>query len=270
MNSAWSRSADVQDVRSYPQWLQALLAALRPLEERIARHELFLEMREARLRAGAARNFLLRVWPVIEQFPQYMGRNLAKLHFGQPGHALARSFLTRNIRVEQHHAEYWSEWAAALGVERVRLLQGSESAASAALSHWCWFICDRGSLAEAMAATNYAIEGVTGQWAHLVCSSQRYALSLPEAHRKSGMRWLRAHAKYDDAHPWEALEVVATLLGAEPPAAEIEAVRRAIRRSYDYMLLTLEDCLRHFDSGETDPQAFAAQPTRPAAPALIL
>ena len=26
------------------------------------------------------------------------------------------------------------------------------------------------------------------------------------------MRWLRVHAEYDDTHPWEALEIVATLL----------------------------------------------------------
>lgn len=57
------------------------------------------------------------------------------------------------------------------------------------------------------------------------------------------MRWLRAHAGYDDAHPWEALGILATLLGASPLEGQIEATRFAIRRSYDYMLLTLQDCL---------------------------
>jgi pyrroloquinoline quinone (PQQ) biosynthesis protein C len=272
MNSVWSRTGDLKDLRSYPEWLQAIVEALRPLEGRIAGHELFVQMRDAALRPGAARNFLIRAWPVIEQFPQYMGRNLAKLEFGRPGHDLARSFLTRNIRVERHHAEYWAEWAHAAAVPRGQLLRGSESAASAALSHWCWFVCDRGSLPEAIAATNYAIEGVTGQWAQLICSSEQYAQSLPQACRKSGMRWLRAHARYDDAHPWEALEIVAALLGARPPQSRIEAVRRAVRRSYEYVLLTLQDCLTHFDSEEVQPAGAGArrvdEPARPAQQSL--
>jgi len=248
MSGVWARSGDLKDLRSYPQWLQDVVEELRPLEERITRHELFVRMREAVLEPGPTHNFFIRVWPVIERFPQYMGRNLAKLRYGEPGHDLARSFLTRNIRVEQHHADYWAQWAEAAGVSVMRLLKGSESAISAALSHWCWFVCDRRPLAEAMAATNYAIEGATGQWAHFICSSERYAQSLPVAHRKSGMRWLRAHAKYDDAHPWEALEVVATLLGSDPTEEDVDAVRLAIRRSCDYMRLTLEDCLADLDT----------------------
>lgn len=260
MNGVWARSGDLKDLRSYPEWLQAVVEELHPLRERVTRHELFVRMREAALEPGPTRNFFVRVWPVIEQFPQYMGRNLAKLRYGEPGHDLARSFLTRNIRVERHHADYWAQWAEAAGVSPMRLLEGSESAVSAALSHWCWFVCDRRALAEAMAATNYAIEGVTGQWAQVICSSERYAQSLPAAHRKSGMRWLRAHAKYDDAHPWEALEIVATLLGTDPPEEEIDAVRLAIRRSCDYMRLTLEDCLADIDTRGVlaAPQVLAA------------
>ena len=94
-----------------------------------------------------------------------------------------------------------------------------------------------------VAATNYAIEGVTGEWAQLVCSSDRYASSFPEEKRKTGMRWLRAHARYDDSHPWEALEIVAAILGAHPGPREVEAVHAAIRRSYEYMRMTLDDCL---------------------------
>jgi hypothetical protein len=26
------------------------------------------------------------------------------------------------------------------------------------------------------------------------------------------MKWLKLHAKYDDAHPWEALEIIVTLV----------------------------------------------------------
>ena len=57
------------------------------------------------------------------------------------------------------------------------------------------------------------------------------------------MRWLRAHAHYDDSHPWEALEIVASILGADPAPREIAGIRAAIRRSYEYMRITLDDCL---------------------------
>jgi pyrroloquinoline quinone (PQQ) biosynthesis protein C len=248
MGTLWMRTGELRDLGSYPVWLQDIIEDMRERREAVAGHRLFRQMRDAALPLFATRNFFIRVWPVIEQFPQYMGRNLAKLEFGRPGHDLARTFLTRNVRVEESHADHWVAWADASGIAREDLLRGSEAAASATLSHWCWYICDRGPLAEAVAATNYSIEGVTGEWAHLVCSSDRYAHSLPEHKRKSGMRWLRAHARYDDAHPWEALEIVATILGAQPTAQGIHAVHSAIRRSYDYMRLTLDDCMTGVES----------------------
>lgn len=257
MVSYWMRTGDLRDLASYPQWVQATVNDLRERKERVCGHRLFHQMRDAVLPYRAARKFFLRVWPVIDQFPQYMGRNLAKLEYGKPGHDLARTFLTRNVRVEQNHADYWVQWADAGGITREELLFGSDAAASAALSHWCWYVCDREPLAVAMVATNYAVEGVTGEWAHLVCSSDCYAQSLPEEKRKSGMRWLRAHARYDDAHPWEALEVVATLLGAHPGAREIRTIRSALQRSYDYMLYTLEDCMADVD--EDAGPVFASQ-----------
>jgi pyrroloquinoline quinone (PQQ) biosynthesis protein C len=261
MASDWMRTGALKELASYPRWLQEIVTDMAARRERVAGHRLFLQMRDAALSFGAARNFFIRVWPVIEQFPQYMGRNLAKLEYGRAGHDLARVFLTRNVRVEQSHADYWVEWAEASGVLREDLLRGSQGAASAALPHWCWYVCDREPLATAMAATNYAIEGVTGEWAQRVCSSDRYAQSLPQAKRKSGMRWLRAHARYDDAHPWEALEVVATILGAHPGAREVETIRSAMQSSYEYMRYTLEDCLA--DEGrselvEMSPQERAA------------
>jgi pyrroloquinoline quinone (PQQ) biosynthesis protein C len=257
MPSPWTRAGDLKDLTSYPLWVREIVADAQGLKAEVAEHRLFRQMRDAILPPRAAANFLIRVWPVIEQFPQYMGRNLAKLQFGKPGHDLARVFLTRNVRVEQSHADYWVAWAEASEVPYEALSRGSSAAPSASLAHWCWYICDRGSLAEAVAATNYAIEGATGEWAQLVCSSDCYASSLPDDKRKSGMRWLRAHARYDDNHPWEALEIVASILGANPGPREAEAVQGAIRRSYDYMRITLDDCLA--DIGDPSAEAKPGQ-----------
>lgn len=257
MPSTWTRAGELQDIASYPLWVREIVADIQGLRTAVAGHRIFRQMRDVVLPPHATANFFIRVWPVIEQFPQYMGRNLAKLQFGKPGHDLARTFLTRNVRVEQSHADYWVAWAEASGVPREALLRGSRTAHSAALSHWCWYICDRGSLVEAVAATNYAIEGVTGEWAELVCSSDRYAGSLPEDKRKVGMRWLRAHARYDDSHPWEALEIVAAILGAHPAPRDVESVHAALRRSYDYMRITLDDCMA--DVGGLPLEAVPAQ-----------
>ena len=117
------------------------------------------------------------------------------------------------------------------------------SRALAALSHWCWYVCDRASLAVAIAATNYAVEGATGEWSCVVCSKTTYAESLPAHLRAPAMRWLRVHAEYDDTHPWEALEIVATLLGHAPPVTEIDRVRRAVRSSYVYMEMALDQAM---------------------------
>src|SRR5579885_1799241 len=253
MPNPWTRAGDLQDLASYPLWVREIVADVQGLKASVAGHRLFWQMRDAALPPHAAANLLVRVWPVIERFPQYTGRHLAKLQFGKPGHDLARVFLTRNVRVEQNHADYWVAWAQASGVPYEDLLRGSEAAPSASLAHWCWYVCDRGSLAEAVAATNYAIEGATGEWAQLVCSSDRYAGSLPEGKRKSGMRWLRAHARYDDSHPWEALEIVASLLGSNPSSRDTEAILAAIRSSYDYMRITLDDCMA--DTGHLSGEA---------------
>jgi pyrroloquinoline quinone (PQQ) biosynthesis protein C len=125
----------------------------------------------------------------------------------------------------------------------------------AALSHWCWYVCDRASLAVAIAATNYAVEGATGEWSCVVCSKTTYAESLPAHLRAPAMRWLRVHAEYDDTHPWEALEIVGTLLGHAPPAAEIDRVRRAVRTSYIYMEMALDQALGAMLHGSFDETA---------------
>jgi pyrroloquinoline quinone (PQQ) biosynthesis protein C len=124
-----------------------------------------------------------------------------------------------------------------------------------ALAHWCWYVCDRASLAVAMAATNYAVEGATGEWACRVCETTTYAESLPEEIRIPAMRWLKVHAEYDDTHPWEALDIVATLLGHAPSAQQIAEVRQAIRTSYRYMEMALDQAMLATLHGSFDETA---------------
>jgi len=238
------RQGELTDLASYPQWAQELVHSCADARERVASHELFHLMRDDGLDRTQTFAFLVGVWPVIEQFPQYMAQNLLKVQYGRTrGHALARRYLIRNIRVEQNHADHWVEWAAASGIDHDELMYGEVPLETHALSHWCWHTCERDALAAAMAATNYAIEGVTGDWATLVCSSDAYALGFPKESRAKAMKWLKLHAHYDDTHPWEALEIICSIMGTDPSVRGVNLIRSSVLKSYEYMRTTLDHCV---------------------------
>jgi len=256
MAHEFRRVGELKDIASYPLWLQQVVRETRRDKLRVVGHEVYALMRDARLSKAAMQRFLIGGWSTIEQFPQFMAMNLEKVRYGKsPGEDLARRYLIHNIRVEQKHADHWLEWARTvdLDLETLDAAEGLES--MQALAHWCWYVCSRESLAVAVAATNYAIEGAAGEWSCLVCSRSTYFESLPEDVRAPATRWLRLHAEYDDTHPWEALEIVATILGHEPPQVEIDAIRTAIRRSYAYMQLALDHVAAAMFHGTFDETA---------------
>jgi pyrroloquinoline quinone (PQQ) biosynthesis protein C len=256
MTQPFRRPGGLKDHRSYPRWLQRVVASTEREKRRVVDHELFALIRDARLPKVAMQKFLTGAWPTIEQFPQFMAMNLKKLSVGNsPGEDLARRYLIHNIRVEQKHAEHWVDWARSVDLTQDDLRQADDIEGLAALAHWCWYVCDRASLAVAIAATNYAVEGVTGEWSCVVCSRTTYADSLPEEIRGPATRWLRLHAEYDDNHPWEALEIVATLLGHNPAPAEVEAIRRAIRSTYVYFEMGLNHACAEMLHGSFDETA---------------
>lgn len=256
MTDAFHRTGPLKELASYPAWLQRVVRETERDKLRVVNHELFARMRDAKLPVAAMRSFLAGVWPTIEQFPRFMAMNLKKVgHGNSPGEDMARRYLIHNIRVEQKHADHWVDWARSVDLTLADLRRADGIEGSAALAHWCWYVCDQASLPVAMAATNYAVEGATGEWSCLVCSLTTYVDSLPEDIRGPATRWLRVHAQYDDTHPWEALEIVATLLGHAPPPAVVDEVRRAIRSSYVYMEMAVEHALLAALHGSFDETA---------------
>ena len=234
------------EASSYPQWAQQLIQDCSESKRRVVEHEIYKRMRDNTLSPKTMRLYLIGGWPVVEQFSLYMGRNLGKTRYGRhPGEDMARRWLIRNIRVELNHADYWVHWARAHGVSLEELIAQDLPAQFQALNDWCWHTCATDSLAVAMAATNYAIEGAVGEWATKVCSKTVYAESFPAEDRKRAMKWLKMHAHYDDEHPWEALEIVCTLVGMSPARALQAELRKAICKSYDCMYLFLQSCLQH-------------------------
>ncbi|PWB36039.1 TenA family transcriptional regulator [Pseudomonas sp. SDI] len=245
MIDAFIRTGPLMDPASYPLWAQQLIRDCAASKRRVVEHEFYQRLRDNRLGSKALRQYLIGGWPVVEQFSLYMAQNLTKTRYARhPGEDLARRWLMRNIRVELNHADYWVNWCHAHGISLAELQAQQVPPELHALSHWCWHTSSADSLIVAIAATNYAIEGATGEWSALVCSSGAYAAGLPEEGRKRAMKWLKLHAQYDDEHPWEALEIVCTLAGNHPSATLQAELREAVCKSYHYMYLFLERCLQ--------------------------
>ena len=259
MSNEFIRSGELKDIKSYPEWLQQVVADCEEKKRVALNHPFCAAMKNATLDIQSTHRFLAGFFPVIEQFPQFMASNLMKARFGTSrGEAMARSYLIQNIRVENMHAKHWLQWASASGLTMDEVLHMEVPSEMHALAHWCGHVSLTEDLAVAMAATNYAVEGATGEFSCFVCSEETYALTFPEPLRKSAMRWLHVHAHYDDDHPWMALDIVATLLGNNPSAASIAKVRNAIGKSYDYLRMTLDYAYGGPTSGE------AMKSTRPS------
>lgn len=244
MNSHFERSGSLTDLSSYPQWTQDMVGDCDSVKKTVTHHEFWGAMGRCEFDYEATAHFMVGIWPVIERFPAYMAQSLLKTRYGRSaGDNLARRWLVRNIRVEQNHAEYWLKWAEGAGVATDEVLHGTAPIGTQTLAKWCEEVCSQGSLVAGIAASNYAVEGATGEWSQRVYDSQEYAESFPQASRKGSLRWLQLHAAYDDTHPWEALEIICTLLGNSPSALEVAHVGECIKRSYTSMRISMESCL---------------------------
>ncbi|MBJ9975630.1 iron-containing redox enzyme family protein [Pseudomonas sp. S75] len=257
MIDAFVRIGPLMDPRSYPTWAQRMIEDCSQSKRRVVEHEIYQRLSDGTLSHQTVRQYLIGGWPVVEQFSLYMAHNLTKTRYGRhPGEDMARRWLMRNIRVELNHADHWVKWCRAHDVSLLDLQAQDVPPELEGLNDWCWRVCATESLAIAMAATNYAIEGATGEWSARVYPDTPYAQGFLERGDKAAMRWLKLHAQYDDEHPWEALEIICTLVGERPSEALQHELRKAICKSYDCMYQFLERCL----AMEPSRQRTAARP----------
>jgi pyrroloquinoline quinone (PQQ) biosynthesis protein C len=149
------------------------------------------------------------MYPFIHTFPKFLAEALIKVDDDE-----SRSFLIDNIRVEKAHAEHWLWMAEGFGLRRADLLELASGERPAlrdvqSLTDWLWYINTKGSLAEAVAATSFAIEGVTGDLTQKTLQGFLAYGQFPGVVMDARTsRWMRSHARYDDEHPKVALEVV--------------------------------------------------------------
>jgi pyrroloquinoline quinone (PQQ) biosynthesis protein C len=163
----------------------------------------------AQLTVAELRGWILQMYPFIHAFPKFLAEALIKVEDDY-----SRSFLIDNIRVEKAHAEHWIWMGQGFGLGKQEMLDLADNNKPMlrdvqCLTDWLWYINTKGSLPEAVAATSFAIEGVTGDLA-------RKALLGFESYRdQPGVdmnpktsKWMREHARYDDEHPKVALEII--------------------------------------------------------------
>lgn len=225
-----------------PSWVLEMDEHLKPYRQAIWQSRLVQETSTGALSLKQVRGWSVQFYPFVEYFPQFMATYLAKAP-----DSISRAFLIDNLRVEKRHADQWIDMAKAFGVTEPELFSTSILPEVEALTHWLWSITNRGSFVEAVAATNYAIEGVTqGIASIMVKGFARYQGQEGVRLSKKAYYWMEAHSRYDDIHPYEALEIIklnATSLEIQ------ERVKHCAQRSLEYLGRALDQCYQAYDKG---------------------
>jgi pyrroloquinoline quinone (PQQ) biosynthesis protein C len=220
----------------------AFVEEVRPSMAKVTEHEFFRKLSDATASLEQCRRALLGFYPLVEAFPRYMKLTLDKLDADErPRADEARVWLRANIRTEGRHASWWRDWGQGFGISREDFARARVSEAMDAPPRYLLEVATNGSATEAIAAVNYAVEGATGVWTRFALPAharlgQGHGFALDER----ALRWLRAHADYDDRHPVEALEIVKALATDEPSRA---AAAQAAIKSLGYFEAALDDAL---------------------------
>lgn len=216
-----------------PTWILEMEKELEPHKQAVLQTKLVQETSTGDLSIPQIRGWNIQFYSFIERFPQFMALTLAKA----PDPA-ARVFLIDNLRVEKKHADQWIDMSMGFGVGREEILRASILPEVEALINWLWSINSHGSMIEGIAATNFAIEGITqGIATTMIKGFDKYHGKEGIYLDKKAYWWMEAHASYDDLHPLEALEIIkkhATTQDLQQKA------KFAAQRSLEYLLRALD------------------------------
>jgi pyrroloquinoline quinone (PQQ) biosynthesis protein C len=224
------------ELSPHPQWVDTLHEFIHPYWEELLNSEWAQAVSEGRMTVPEMQGWILQIYPFIHAFPKFLAEGLIKVEDDY-----ARSFLIDNIRVEKAHAEHWLWMGQGFGVNRKDMLDLAEGNRPLlrdvqSLTDWLWYINTKGTLAEAMAATSFAIEGITGDLSRRVVEGFESYRGRPGVDMNpKTYKWMREHARYDDEHPKVALEVVK---------------RYATKRSLQLMHLALHTSYRAYSVTE--------------------
>lgn len=230
----------------YPPWLVEMVTDTNESAQTVTQHEAWFRFRDGNISRKEHHALLMGLWPLFERFPKFLALNLLKCDYGSDSVMNAvRDWLIKNLRTEQWHTRMYRDWAVSAGVEEEALFQGERSEGAQALSDWCWQVSKNEGLAEALAATVFAIQRVTGQWAKTLSESGDYQSLFEESERKHALQWVHAYSARDRRQLVESLDIIRELLGDNPNEQSVNRVKQAIEKSYVLYAGALDEVLGH-------------------------
>lgn len=232
------------ELTPHSEWSQAFWDKLLPIKDRISQHPFFIGFATGQLSVACVRYALLNFYPLVAHFPSYMAMNLAKAtNFHLSGVTDTRTWLIQNIKVEERHLFWYQDWASGFGLSVDQLDQVCPPPAMDAVNHFLWSTNYRCGLAEGIAATNLAIEWATSDWTVQVYKGIKSYIDHPNVViNTKTVAWLRAHALYDDVHPYEAMELIKRLCH-DDPQMQAKALHAA-EQGLAYYELALDECYK--------------------------
>ncbi|HYT70838.1 MAG TPA: iron-containing redox enzyme family protein [Gemmatimonadales bacterium] len=207
-------------VTPHPNWVADLDTALDPGRDAILDTPVIVDASENRLVDGKIQNFLVAFYPIVRDFPMWLQLLLDRSpEDGQP-------FFRDNIRVERRHDAMWRAMGDGFGVPRERFQIPEPMGDEVTAFHgYLTEMCRAAPFGPAVSATNYAVEGV----AQKISEKALRGLAKNEKIGPRGRWWLEEHAKYDDEHPIQALEIIKNCVKrGDAPASVTEAALRSL------------------------------------------
>ncbi|HEX7053308.1 MAG TPA: iron-containing redox enzyme family protein [Burkholderiales bacterium] len=231
------KTAAIRKVTATPRWVATLYEYVAPDWEALVDGVWAESVAATRLSVEQMQGWILQLYPFIYDFPKFLAEALIKVEDD-----FSRNFLIENIRIEKAHAEHWIWMGEGFGLTRQQMVELAEGDAQVmrdvqSLTDWMWRVNTKGSLAEAVAATSFAIEGVAGALARKVAAGFEAYRDRPGVDMNpKTYKWIREHSHYDDEHPKFALEIVKHYAVTERMQRQVMI---AARRSLELLNLAL-------------------------------
>jgi len=219
-------------VTPHPKWVADLDAALDPSREAILNTRVIVDASENQLADGRIQNFLVAFYPIIRDFPQWLQLLLDR----SPEDG--KTFVRDNIRCETHHDAMCRAMCDGFNVPKERFQIPEPMIPDVRDFHaYLTEMCRGATFGTAVSATNYAVEGV----AQKISEKALRGLAKNEKIGPRGRWWLEEHAKYDDEHPIQALEIIkgcvkrgeAPQMVTESALKSLSLMKEAMAASYD-------------------------------------
>jgi len=174
------------EITPHPEWVAELDTTLEPSRQAILDTPVIIDASENQLVDGQIQNFLVAFYPIIRDFPQWLQVLLDR------SPAMGRDFFTDNIRVERRHDAMWRAMGDGFNVPKKRFQEPEAMLPETKKFHaYLTDMCRNAEFGTAVAATNYAVEGVarTKRSGHAAAGGSRSmrstTMSIPSTRSKS-------------------------------------------------------------------------------------